>query len=268
MKHLFFDLWANIRKSPFLFLFLFIQVFITSLILYSVLANHYWVEERSGAAQISWGDKEYFKLFFQTNAPQDKQVALLFSDIKKNGKIVPEYVELFEQVEKFYNEAKKIDGLNIITNDFDLHIVLEEPKNWDEEDKLNGTYNMFKPSSVPNYEALNAYAVDSVYLDYFNVKLSDGEYFKEEDFLYDGEYIPVLMGSTYKKYYSLGEEFTAYLDANLLKFKVIWLSRIMQSFTVKSTMTGLYLIYSGCSCNCIKSSFTRNSFSAFGVIVS
>ena len=46
MKYLFVDLWANIRKSPFLFLFLFIQIIITSMVLYSALANYYWTEER------------------------------------------------------------------------------------------------------------------------------------------------------------------------------------------------------------------------------
>ena len=63
MKHLFTDLWASIKKSPFLFLFLFIQIVITSLVFYTVLANYYWTDEQSGVAQIAWGDKEYFKMW-------------------------------------------------------------------------------------------------------------------------------------------------------------------------------------------------------------
>ena len=79
MKHLFYDLWASIRKSPFLFLFLFIQIVITSLVLYTVLANYYWTDEQSGNAQIAWGDREYLKLFTKANAPMDKSFLLVFS---------------------------------------------------------------------------------------------------------------------------------------------------------------------------------------------
>ena len=36
--------------------------------------------------------------------------------------------------------------------------------------------------------------LDSKYLEYFQIKLSEGEYFKEEDYLYENDCIPVLMG--------------------------------------------------------------------------
>ena len=202
MKHLFTDLWASIRKSPFLFIFLFVQIVITSLVLYTVLANYYWTEEQSGVAQIAWGDKEYFKMWGKMGTMQERD-AIDFSMIRDPmdpSKNNPEAVRRFEMIEEFYNKALKIDGLSIITN-VETRIVLHE-----EKDKIIGEHSMFNVNGI-GYESLNSYRVDSEYLDYFNIRLSEGEYFKEIDYLYDNEYIPVLMGNNYKKYYSLGEEF-------------------------------------------------------------
>ena len=78
MKYLISDTWQNIKKSPFLFLFMFIQIVITSLIVYITLANYYWTDDQSNAAQIAWGDKSYYRLVFQLSVPTDIREALLF----------------------------------------------------------------------------------------------------------------------------------------------------------------------------------------------
>ena len=146
MKHLFTDLWANIRKSPFLFLFLFIQIVITSLVLYIVLANYYWIEERSSSAQISWGDKEYLKLFTKDNAPIDEWLAISGSRIPVSPDKKEEYqyyIQLFEQVERFYTDVQKIDGLKLISDKNSIKINLLAPKEWETEDQKFGGHNMF-----------------------------------------------------------------------------------------------------------------------------
>ncbi|MBO5036316.1 MAG: ABC transporter permease [Clostridia bacterium] len=219
MKHLFTDLWASIRKSPFLFLFLFIQIVITSLVLYIVLANYYWIEEESNVAQIAWGDKEYIKFLPRTNAPQKKRSALTLSTpyfLASTDEELQENLKIFEQTEKFYNEVSKIEGLTIIENQDNWELPLIEPKEWEEIDKKMSEHGMFAQDSI-NYEMLRPRFVGSEYLNYFKVKLSEGTYFEPEDYLYDKEYVPVLMGNSFKKYYSIGEEFTAEVGPSAVK---------------------------------------------------
>ncbi|MBO5298778.1 MAG: hypothetical protein J6B51_01695, partial [Clostridia bacterium] len=182
---------------------------ITSLVLYTVLANYYWTEDQSGVAQIAWGDKEYFKLTRKMGIPFEEIDPIIFSmvrepmDPEKNN---PEAVRKFEMIEEFYQKALQIKGLRLITNEEDKKIHLLEEKDWDEEDKVIGEYAMFNINGQ-GYETLYSYFVDSEYLDYFKVRLSEGEYFKDIDYLYNNDYIPVLMGNNFKKYYTLGEEF-------------------------------------------------------------
>ncbi|MBE6896654.1 MAG: hypothetical protein E7477_06085, partial [Ruminococcaceae bacterium] len=158
MKHLFTDLWASIRKSPFLFLFLFIQIVITSLVLYIVLSNYYWIDERSNSAQIAWGDKEYFKLFTKSNAPIDKIMLLTFSSISdETAETYQEEFNLFNQVDEFYNQAKKIDDLIIMPNNVENPIILNNTKEWKEEDKKTGGHMMFDLNDNGSFSKLNTY---------------------------------------------------------------------------------------------------------------
>ena len=242
MKYLFSDLWANIKKSPFLFLFLFLQIVITSLVLYSALANYYWTEERSDSAQIAWGDKEYLKMAGTTNMNIPKWELLLFSrptriPYNNNGDYsVENNLRIFENIERFCEEAYQIDGLKMIpfTED-NLH--LKESKNWTEEDKVNSEYTLFWDHNDDGLDTVHALHVGSETFDFFNLKLSEGEFFSKEDYLFDGEYIPVIMGSDYKKYYTLGEEFPAksgdYVDGT---YKVIGFLAEDQYFSSPSRM--------------------------------
>ncbi|MBQ4627703.1 MAG: ABC transporter permease [Clostridia bacterium] len=116
-------------------------------------------------------------------------------------------------MDTFYNEAQKIDGLLIMPNLVEDPIVLDNPKEWKEEDKKLGGHMMFNLNDNGSFSKINTYFIGSNYLNYFNVKLSEGEYFTEEDFLYEKDYTPVLMGSKYRKYYTIGEKFTVKMGA-------------------------------------------------------
>ena len=243
MKHLFTDLWASIRKSPFLFIFLFVQIVITSLVLYTVLANYYWTEEQSNVAQIAWGDKEYFKMWMKLNTSFKDVEGIMSSRYKENmdpTKNDPNKVRQFEMVEEFFEKAKQIEGLTIIVNENNLDIELNEEKDWDEEDKVIGEHAMFNQNGQ-SYERVYSYYISSNYLDYFKVKLSEGEYFKEEDYLYDNDYIPVLMGDKFKKYYSIGEEFyPEYYKPDTKPFKVVGFVAPNQYFTPSNKPSTVY----------------------------
>ncbi|MBQ1862302.1 MAG: hypothetical protein II149_02185, partial [Clostridia bacterium] len=119
----------------------------------------------------------------------------------------------FDKIESFYTQAKQIDGLRIIVNNPSWQFFLLTEKDWESDDMLVGSYGIFsRYPEFPQFSELNALYIGSDYTDYFQVDLSDGEYLKKEDFLYKGDYIPVLMGSKYKKYFELGEEFSGCLN--------------------------------------------------------
>ncbi len=219
---LFTDLFYSIRKNPVLFIFIFIQIVITSFIVYSAMSYYHVTEEESNRAQIVWGDKEYVFVSgkdssFQTPEGIHQIVDLTWASglgISEND--TEKYDELmahFDKIESFYTQAKQIDGLRIIVNNPSWQFFLLTEKDWEGDDMLVGSYGIFsRYPEFPQFSELNALYIGSDYTDYFQVDLSDGEYLKKEDFLYKGDYIPVLMGSKYKKYFELGEEFSGCLN--------------------------------------------------------
>ncbi len=195
------------------------------------------MEEESGRAQISWGDKEYLKITQQLNAPFEKTTPITFSRLgmtaateedKKNDLIN------FENIDKFYNELNDDPDIDVLVDQSNWTIKLYEPKEWNEEDKQMGEFYLFSNSL---FDTVYTYIVDSNYLDYFDIKLSEGELFKKDDYLYEGEYIPVLMGCMYKKYYALGEEFEGALNFVKTRFKVVGFIAENQYFTTSNRQT-------------------------------
>ncbi len=213
MRHAILDFLHSIRKSPFLFLFIFLQIVISTLITYIVVANYYWTEEESNVAQISWSDKEYGKMMLDSiNLPHEITMPLTFSNLTILSSTESDYernLELFRKIDAFYREASDIEGLDIIATQDNLDLYLTEAKNWEKEDLKYGPHNMFVSENNQPFNLVNILFIGKDFTDYFNVKLSEGSYFNKEDYLYNGDFIPVLMGESYRKYYNLGEEFTA-----------------------------------------------------------
>jgi hypothetical protein len=202
---------------------MFIQIAITSLLLYITIANYYWIREQDNAAAIAWGEKEYFKLAGTVNMSMEMRGALIFSKLtNSSGEFDPKYVELFENVESFYEKLLTIDGLTMMTGKTGAFFGLSQKKQRSDEDKTEGAHSMFSIDSLHEFKNLNMYYIDSEFLDFFNIKLIDGERFVEDDFLYENDMIPVLMGDSFRKYYTLGEEFSATdMSFKKKKFKVV-----------------------------------------------
>ena len=244
MKNIISDFWFGIKKSPFLFFFIFIQIVITSVVLYSMLATYFWTEEQSEKAQITWGDKEYLKLTQQTNASHDIITPITFSRPEMRAyteRDKHESLMRFYSIDGFYNEISEDPDITVIVNQSNWDIVLYNPKNWSLDDRQTGDFGLFRDEngSYQPFDIVRAYIVSSNYIDFFDIKLSEGEYFKEEDYLYEGDYVPVLMGSIYKKYYTLGEEFDGELNYTKTKFKVVGFISENQYFTTANRSTSL-----------------------------
>ena len=252
MKALFLDLFLGIRKSPFLFLFLFLQIVVSSVIIYSALANYSWIEMESNKAQISWGDKEYVRIDAKDSVFFDQKLLHKIVDLtwssglgirKDEPEKYNEMVDYFNQLDSLYNDLTGIEGLKVIIS-YPWDIFLEKEKDWSKEDRFYNQYGMFDINNREGeYSRLHAVYIGKDYLDHFNLVLSEGEYFKENDYYYEGDYIPVLMGSKYKQYYSLGEEFYAGLigDKNYKKMKVVGFIAENQYYT---TANDTYYVYS------------------------
>ncbi|MBQ6171651.1 MAG: ABC transporter permease [Clostridia bacterium] len=235
MRSVFADIWSSLKKSPFLFLFLFVQIVITSLILYISIANYYWTEEANNTANIAWGNKEYYKLYNPV-VMDDSDMEELFSFIwtpsyytyMMNPDTYDFYYSFLKKVEDLTERLEEIDGLTVMPVKTSYTTLLEE-RNWSEEDKKYGEFDMFEQNTPSvkdengniRYVRLKTLYVDSKYFEYYNTKVSEGRLFEKNDFLYDDEYVPVIMGSKYKKYFSLGEEFEIQSRFGKTKNKVI-----------------------------------------------
>lgn len=243
MKHIISDIWLGIRKSPFLFFFIFIQIVITSVVLYSMLATYYWTDERSNTTSITWGDKEYLKF---VSLPGNTRSSLIYKGDYTHARTEHEKQEILKfyyQIDGFFNEIKEDPDITVLICEEYVPVLLYEPKEWDEKDKSRyGSGILYNENSTFHpFDNVKSLLVSSNYLDYFDVKLSEGEYFKEEDFLYEGDCIPVLMGSIYKKYYKIGDEFEGMLDYRQNnKFKVIGFIAENQYFSIPAAPSDVY----------------------------
>ncbi|MBQ6052390.1 MAG: ABC transporter permease [Clostridia bacterium] len=228
MKSIISDIWSGIKKSPFLFFFIFIQIVITSVVLYSMLATFYWTEEQTATAQTKLSDNEYLRCVSYPGIP-GKIISLVLSSNYQATNLEKEKREnlsFFYKIDSFYKDLRKNTDIMVLVCQNEAQINLKEPKEWEEADKTREGNGLLysEVSTWHPFDNVKALVVGSNYLDYFDIKLSEGEYFQEEDYLYEGDYVPVLMGSIYKKYYTLGEEFEGHLQLNFkktLKFKVI-----------------------------------------------
>jgi hypothetical protein len=247
MKNIFLDIWSGIKKSRFLFFFIFIQIVITSVVLYSMLATYYWTEEQSEKVQITWGDKEYLKVLPYMNSSSKIRVPIMFSNPKVYAETEHDRHKnllMFYDIDSFCKEIAADPDITDIVDQNNFDIVLYNPKNWSIEDKQTSEFDIFRSEdgSYQPYDIVRAYIVSSNYIDFFDIKLSEGDYFKEEDYLYEGDYVPVLMGSIYKKYYTLGEEFEGMLNSTTnTKFKVIGFIAENQYFTTSNSTSSLHI---------------------------
>lgn len=225
MKSIISDIWSGIKKSPFLFFFIFIQIVITSVVLYSMLATFYWTEEQTATAQTQLRDNEFLRPVSYPGAP-NKIVRLVLSSVYYSTNLEKDKREnllFFYKIDSFYKDLKEDSDITPLVCSIFYPIVLREPKEWEEADKTREGNGLLysEVSTWHPFDNVKALVVGSNYLEYFAVKLSEGEYFKEEDYLYEGDYVPVLMGSVYKKYYKVGDEFDGMLHSSETKFKVV-----------------------------------------------
>ncbi|MBQ6051651.1 MAG: ABC transporter permease, partial [Clostridia bacterium] len=117
-------------------------------------------------------------------------------------------MDLLKRIDTFYKKACQIEDLTMVVTQGSRPLLISpDLKEWDESDMRWGSAYDFFSSDLLN--SLHLLYVDTDYRDFFKFNLSEGDYFEEVDYLYEKDYVPVLMGADFKKYFSLGEVFEA-----------------------------------------------------------
>ncbi|MBQ4629002.1 MAG: ABC transporter permease, partial [Clostridia bacterium] len=136
----------------------------------------------------------------------------------------------FEEYEALYNKLMEIEGLKtaVLAR---WQINMNEPLPGIELSEETATdYSFYHPTSLrnnpdrPYMYQLHTYAVDNSYIEIFDIVLDSGRLFTEDEFTnLDLDNIPVILGSDYKKIYSIGDTFqgTIFFGDKTSTFKVI-----------------------------------------------
>lgn len=213
MKYFFQDLWQSIKNKPLFSLLIFIQLVITSLILYLCLTDMLIISEKANTAKINWGDKDYAYILPDSDNISSIESMTLTSPFGpgvffKEEEAYNNQIELYKKLEQFYNEIRQIEGLNVIVREPTSHTLLTDPK--DIEGKEIGDPIDISQANVEYTEGntvaqFNSYYVGKDHLEFFDIKLSEGEYFSEESYTNYENGTQILLGNNFRDQYKIGD---------------------------------------------------------------
>ncbi len=229
MKYFFSDIWQSIRNRPLFSLLLFLQLTVTCIILHMSIGEMLVISEKANTAKINWGDNDYASItpdrgklgdsvyteFFSARNPQ------FYTDSEEE---YLEYIELYKNFEKFYNEVSQIDGLTIIVRCPTYHTLITDPADVegkeidDDINILTANLEYVNGNMIPQF---NSYFVGKDHLEFYDIKLSEGRYFSEESYTSYENGTEILLGSDFKGTYNIGDElYFAYMVGPSVIFKL------------------------------------------------
>ncbi|MBE6895906.1 MAG: ABC transporter permease [Ruminococcaceae bacterium] len=213
MKYFFQDLWQSIKNKPLFSLLLFIQLTVTGLVLYMSLTDMLIISEKANTAKINWGDKDYAYILPDSDNISSIESMTLTSPFGpgvffKEEEAYNNQIELYKKLEQFYNEIRQIEGLNVIVREPTSHTLLTDPK--DIEGKEIGDPIDISQANVEYTEGntvaqFNSYYVGKDHLEFFDIKLSEGEYFSEESYTNYENGTQILLGNNFRDQYKIGD---------------------------------------------------------------
>ena len=113
------------------------------------------------------------------------------------------------------NNSKNFDYLNI--NSQAIGLVNKEV---DDIFKYGYEYGNIQ-ETTNNIIPIKSIQLNKNALDFFNINISEGENFKKADFNFNNEYIPIILGDSYKKIYKVGDMLEIEYYLNKFNAKVI-----------------------------------------------
>lgn len=180
MRQLKFSL-EDIKARPIAFILIFLQImFCLIMISYSV-----------SVINNTFDYKDKFSVFEKTSEmymivdnTDDEHITELWDDESSVNKLMEFYTYISNNKE------------------FNSYCFVSDSTSFDTEKDLD-TYSDKMEDGTTFYDLLG---IDSNFSQVFNLKNSSGEFFSTDDYETDDNSIPVLLGSNYQKYYSIGDE--------------------------------------------------------------
>ncbi|MBE6896348.1 MAG: ABC transporter permease [Ruminococcaceae bacterium] len=208
MINLFFlNLWSNIKRAPLVSLIMFFQLLLTSYMLFVALFTQGESELNNQSVQNSYGKYKIYYLMSKKNDMEEEMRSrgVTFTSISETD---------YSDYETFYEKVKNSESIKTALQ-YEIGIRRTEPLPYlgFSEDKT-GPYSYYYQTSIDGNYRLNAYAIDSDFLNDFGLILDSGRLFTEDEFnTFDPTNVPVILGYSYKKFFSLGDTFEGnYLD--------------------------------------------------------
>lgn len=167
------------------------------------LTNFVKTHQESIAMEESYGNKNYYKI----NLNGDEEV---FSNFF-GGNNVERIKNAFEQLnaEKIFNYRYEIEnGIEFFSIDDPTYGKDDFPQY--PQECVYG-YEEGEPAVYEDYLQLKGIFADHLFKTEPNIRLSEGEWFEEEDFYVhslDDIHLPVILGNEYKNYYRIGDTLT------------------------------------------------------------
>ena len=223
IKLFFMNLWGNIKRSPIVSIILLIQMILFSYSIFDVIYTQQKSELNNSAFQKVYSNYSIYDIgvnsYNLTKDHHDAYRGKKFVSVDNTG------FEQFEELEEKIFEFENLKSALLLRTEITLH---EELEGIECNEETRSQYSFYAPqvSDPPSY-SLNAYTVDSDYIDIFGLSLDSGRLFTEEEFtVLDPTHVPVLLGYDYKDYFSIGDTFEGYLfssdyEANKTVFEVI-----------------------------------------------
>lgn len=200
-KLFFLNLWSNIKRSPLISLIMFFQLLLTSYMLFVALFTQGESDINNQSVQNSYGK---YKIYYMISKNNDME-----EEMRSRGSTFTSISETdYSDYEAFFKKVKNSESIKTALQ-YEIGIRRTEPLPYIgfSEDKM-GPYSFYYQTSVDGEYRLNTYAIDQDFLNNFGLILDSGRLFTEDEFnTFDPTNVPVILGYSYKKYYSLGDTF-------------------------------------------------------------
>ena len=201
MKLALLNLWINLKKSPIISLIIFIQLVLTGFFIFYAIYAQTDLDANNRFVQNQFGKYKFFYVSYRGSDIQEvtRSQGFTFTSIDET-----DYSDYYAFHDKISNS--EITKTAVQTNF--IQIALDYPiSRWGIKDENSGEYSFYNSKSGTEY-LLNTWSVDKNFCEYLGFQIESGRMFEDGDFdNFNPDHIPVILGSDYKGYLSLGDTF-------------------------------------------------------------
>lgn len=219
-KLFFLNLWSNIKRSPIISLILFIQIVLFSYGMFISLYEQSQLEMNNESFQRIYSKYSNYTIMCNPEKINTDRLLAHFGSTY----VSPDNTG-FELLEALYEEILNYEEIQTASFYRTQLNLFEEFDSIPMNEETSSYYSFYQPiESIPPTYQPNTYSIDRNFIDIFGLTLDSGRLFTDEEYVnLDPDCVPVLMGSDYKNYFSIGDTFegTLFLKGKPMTFKII-----------------------------------------------